>query len=103
MGFIRKITGVQGQIDAANRNTDAQLAASKQAAEAEQRAAQVAAQSVADQQRLIQERQAAADKASQLNQNTLQTADVQLQQDEGGQVAVKRRASFGRTYTGVQI
>jgi hypothetical protein len=103
MGFVRKITGVQGQIDAANRNTDAQLAASKQAADAEARAAQVAAQSVADQQRLTMERQAASEKAAKLNQGTLQTADVQLQQDQGGQVAVKRRSAFGRVLTGVQI
>lgn len=107
MGYVRKKTGVQGQIDAANRNADAQIAATKQAADQAQQQLMLAAKAAAEQQAMIAGRMAAEKKASDAAGQPLDVAEVQL--DEAptqSAIAAKRskRASFGRNYsTGVGI
>ena len=107
MGFIRKITGVQAQIDAANQNADAQENATRQAAQAQTQALMDNARAAAEQQAQVAARSAAESKAQVAVSAPLQTADVQLQQDptmSSAQVRNKRLASFGRNYsTGVSI
>ena len=103
MGFVRKVTGIQGQIDAANRNADAQLAATSEAAKNQASQLQASAKAAADQQAMLAARSAAEDKAGQSAATPLQTADVQLDENSPDSVTAtraKRRASFGRNYSG---
>lgn len=107
MGFVRKITGVQAQIDAANANADAQIKATKQAAADQQRSLMETAKAAADQQALLSQRNAASIKAEKVASTPLDSVDVSL--DAGADTTGKRkatRASFGRNYgggTGVSI
>ena len=99
MGAIRKLTGVQSQIDAANRNARVQEEAAQAAAKAAAEAAQVSAQSAANQQRNAQEReQIQADIAGRLA--APESADVQLgnANDNSSGATRRRRATFGRNY-----
>jgi hypothetical protein len=102
MGFVRKKTGIQGQIDAAAMNADAQEAATKQAAMAQQRALMDSARAAAASTSQIAARAAAESKAADAASQPLATADVQLD-DPTGQDGVAarrtRRASFGRGYS----
>lgn len=107
MGFLRKITGQQAQIDQRARNADAQIAATQQAATASANAAIQQAKQVADNTKLVAERDAANTAAQDALSTPLDTADVQLQADTGLGVAAssrKRKAKFGQNYsTGVTI
>lgn len=107
MGKVRKITGVQGQIDAANRNADAQNAATKAAADAQAAALVASAKAAADAQRNAAARLAVEDKASDAASQPLGTADVQLDEDATTSVSARRnqrKAAFGKNYsTGVSI
>lgn len=108
MGFVRKVTGVQGQIDAANKNASAQEAATKAAAAAAQQQLMQSAKSAAEQQAQMAARSAAEDKASDAVAKPLDNADVQLDENSPDSVTAtrnKRRASFGRNYSsgGVSI
>jgi hypothetical protein len=104
MGFVRKITGVQGQIDATNRNTDAQNNATKQAAQAQAAALQASAQAAADGQAQAAARSAAEQKAADAVSAPLDQADVQLQSNNTDQTTTEQRrtrqASYGRNYSG---
>ena len=104
MGFLRKVTGVQQQINATNRNADAQVAATKQAASSQAAALQASAQAAANSQAQASARSAAEQKASDAVSTPLQTADVQLSADNTGQSAEQQRrttqASYGRNYSG---
>lgn len=102
MGFIRKITGTQAQIDAGDRNAAAQEAATKQAAASEAAALQTQARAAADQQSLMSARMAAEDQAREAANRPLDTADVQLRGDSTETVSTarrKKRAQFGRSYS----
>lgn len=102
MGFVRKITGVQGQIDAANENNRMQLEAATKAQEAAASASAAQAQAAADQQRMIAEREAIQQAVSDSLNKPREVADVQV--DAAGTNSAgstrKRRAQFNRTYSG---
>lgn len=107
MGFLRKITGQQAQIDQQARNADAQIAATQQAAADSANAAIQQARQVAENTALVAQRDAANQQAQDALSTPLDTADVQLQADTGLGVAAgtrKRKAKFGQNYTsGVTI
>ena len=107
MGFVRKITGVQSQIDATEQNAAAQENATKQAAAAQTQTLMQNAPATAAQQGQLAARSAAEAKASAAVSQPLDSADVQLQADSPDSAAAsrnKRRAAFGRNYsTGVSI
>lgn len=103
MGFVRKVTGVQDQIDATNANADAQKQATLQAAKDQQAALAASATASAQQQSQLAARSAAADKASQIASQPLADADVSLDQNSPDSVTAtraKRKASFGQNYSG---
>lgn len=105
MGFLRKVFGVQGQIDAANRTADAQIAATKQAAEGQVATLNAAARAAAQNQAQIAARAAMEAKAGEVVSAPLADAEVQL--DLTAQSTINRRgrrAQFGRGVpTGVSI
>lgn len=107
MGFVRKITGAQGQIDATNANTKATEDATTQAAQDQQAALAASAQAASQGQASLAARSAAEDKAQQAASTPLGQADVQLDADQSDSVTAtsgKRKAQFGRNYSGgVQI
>jgi hypothetical protein len=100
MGFHRKMSGQQGQIDAAKENTRMQEKAAKQAAEAASASAQASAQAAADQQRNMQERaQVEADVKANLDKPA-ENVDVQIDAPNTNSAGAtkRRRATFGRNY-----
>jgi hypothetical protein len=107
MGAVRKLTGVDKQVDAANKNTDAQVQATAQAAAQQQQALMASARAAADQQAQLAARSAAESKAATAASAPLETADVQLDPDASESAAggkARRRAAFGRNYsTGVSV
>lgn len=107
MGWVRKQTGVQAQIDAANKNAEAQEQATTQAAEAQAMALQDSARAAAEAQTLQAARLAAETKAADVAAIPMGEADVQLQVDAPNSAAAarrKRRTAFGQNYSGgVQI
>lgn len=107
MGFVRKTSGVQAQIDAQNKNADAQEKATKQAAADQQTALMSQAKATAEQQTMLSERAKAEEMASEIASAPRGTADVALSAPADEPVAVtrrNRRASFGQGYsTGVSI
>lgn len=108
MGFIRKISGVQAQIDATNKNAAAQEDATRQAASQQQQALMDSARAAADQQANAAARMAVERKASDIASAPLESADVQLDQNSPDSVTAtraKRKAAFGRNYasSGVSI
>lgn len=102
MGFIRKITGVQAQIDAAARNADAQIAATQQAAINTQGTLNAQAKAAADQMAMQAAREAVADKAAAVIGQPLATAEVALE-DPTARPQRKTRGAFGRGTSGVSI
>lgn len=104
---MRKVTGVQKQTDATNRNAAAMEADTKQASMANQAALSASAKASADQQSMLSARSAAEAKATAAVSAPLGSADVQLDEDSADSVSAtrnKRKASFGRSYTsGVSI
>lgn len=104
---IRSLTGAQGQIDAMNRNADAQIAAAQQAADAQVSALNASAQAAVDAQRLAAERQQAEAAASDAASVPLAVADIALDSATTESVATTRRktrAQFGKNYnSGVNI
>lgn len=107
MGFVRKLTGVQGQIDATNRQADLQIAAAKQAADAQVAALNSASQAASDAQRLAADRARVESVAAASASQPLAVADVALDPaTEGSALGTRRktRALFGRgAGTGVSI
>lgn len=103
MGFVRKVTGVQGGIDAANRNADAQIQATKQAAEQNQQALAETARSAAQQQSMLAARNAAMDVARESVSTPTESVQVDLAAQETPGTRRGRRAQFGRGSTGVSI
>lgn len=101
MGWVRKTTGIQGQIDAAAKNADAQEKATREAAAAQQRALLDSAKAAADNQAQIAARAAAEAAASDAVSQPLATADVQLSSSTEDTATKRRtrRASFGRNYS----
>lgn len=102
MGFVRKITGVQAQTDAANRNADAQETATKEATKNQAAALAASAKAAAQQQAQIAARSAAESLAEDAAKAPLGTAEVRL--DTSGDESVvkaknQRKASFGREYS----
>lgn len=107
MGFVRKITGVQGQIDATNRAADMEAQNLQQQAQAQANALNQAAQATAQNQRMLAARSVAEDAARTQASQALETVDVQLDEtptDSTIGMARKRRAQFGKNYSaGVNI
>lgn len=102
MGFIRKLTGAQAQIDAAAKNADAQIAATQQAAIDTQSTMNAQAKAAADQMSMQAAREAASDKAAAAIGQPLATADVALE-DPTARPTRKTRGAFGRGTSGVSI
>lgn len=105
MGFVRKITGVQGQIDAAKRNAKTQEDALKQSAQQAEANAMSAAKSAADSQAQIAARSVAEQKAQDAVSTPLAQVDVSVDTDSTSTSDVRRRrAKFGKDYSvGVNI
>jgi Tfp pilus assembly protein PilV len=104
MGFLRKITGVQGQINAANRNAEAQEQAIAQAEQQTVQTMQANAKAVADQQAQFAARQAAEAAATAAVSLPMEQAEVKL--DEAGATSTSRKArrrKFGQSVSGVSI
>lgn len=109
MGLVRKLTGAQGQIDAMNRDADAQIAAAKQAAEGQVAALNASAQAAADAQRQAAERSKVEAAAAASAAVPMAVADVALDPVATQSIAgtrKKTRAQFGKNYgagSGVNI
>lgn len=108
MGFIKKVTGIQGATDAANANAKATEDAAKQSAAAQQEALTASAQAAAQQQAQASQRAQAEQTAADAASTPTQTADVELDPQDATQDATtarqNRRASFGRNYgTGISL
>jgi len=107
MGFVRKITGTQAQIDAARANAAATVDATNQAAARQEAQLIQQAKAAADSQAQIAARQAAEAKAASAVSAPLGQADVALDAPSTVSTPVarrKRQASFGTGYsTGVSI
>lgn len=106
MGFLRKITGVQGQIDAAKQSARTQAAAAQSEAQANANAAVDQARQAAEQQALLQAREQASTQADALLSVAPETAEVQLDSataESATSVRRKRRATFGAGVSGVAI
>lgn len=96
-------TGVQGQIDATNRNADAQAAATAQATRDQQAALMATAQAAADQQMTLAARQDAEAQAKAAVSAPLETAEVAVDaptSESGSATRAKRRRQFGQGYSG---
>jgi predicted metalloprotease len=103
MGYVRKITGVQKQIEATQANAAAQERATLQAAKDQQAALAASAKAAADQQSQLAARSAVEATAAAAASAPLASADVQLEQDSPDSVTAtraKRKAAFGRNYGG---
>lgn len=103
MGYVRKLTGVDDQKAATERNAAMQEAATKQAAQAQQAALGASAKASADAQSQIAARSAVEDAAKEAASQPLGTADVQLDAAPGESTTAarnKRKASYGRSYSG---
>lgn len=105
MGFVRKITGVQAQIDAAQDSARAQENAVKQSAAAAEANAMQVAKSSAMQQAQMAARSVAEQKAVDAASVPLGKVDVSVESDATSTGAVRqRRAKFGKDYTtGVKV
>lgn len=104
MGFVRKITGVQSQIDATNKNADAQIEATKKSAELNQAALAETARAAAEQQAMMSARNAATDKAKEAISTPTESVQVDLAASETPTTRRGRRAQFGRgVSSGVSI
>jgi hypothetical protein len=99
-GFIRKITGVDQQIEAANRNADAQISATRQTAMSQQSALMSQAKATADQQKALSERAKAEATASSVATQSNENVDVLVggKADNSLDATKKRRATFGTGY-----
>lgn len=108
MGWLKSVTGAQGQIDAANANEAATSAAEKQTAQEDIQQSSDAALAASRQQSQIVQRQAASDAAAAALSAPLDTANVQLDaptDDSAAGLANTKRKQFGTgTYSsGVNI
>lgn len=105
MGFIRKITGVQSQIDATNANADAQIAATQQAAQDNQAQLAETARAAAEQQAMMAARNAAAEKVKEATSTPVEDVQVDLAAKDTPTARKARRAQFGKgaASTGVSI
>ena len=107
MGTVRKLTGAQGQIDAANRNADAQLEASKQATQGQVQALNASATAAANAQKQAAARSQAEAAAAAAVSAPLAVAEVALDPaatESGAATARKKRAQFGKSFSsGVNI
>lgn len=107
MGFVRKVTGVQGQIDATNRAADMEAQNLQQQAQANANALNQSAQATAQNQQMLAARAVAEDAARTQASQALETVDVATQDtptDSTIGMARKRRAQFGKNYSsGVNI
>lgn len=107
MGFVskvvKKVTGVQDQINAQNANAKAQVDATDEASQAQQAALAASAQAAAQQTAATAARTAAEQQASDIASTAVQTSSVQLSQNSTNGTSADdatRRAKFGRNYTG---
>lgn len=110
MGFLRKLTGVQGQIDSAaaaveasRANADATIAATQQATSDAQATMNAQAKAAALQLSQQVARDAAAQKAADAVGTPMEEAVVSLDSPIKSRAASRSRRAFGRGTTGVQI
>lgn len=102
MGFLRRLTGAQQQIDAADKNAKLQEDATRQAAANQAAAMNAAANAAAQQQALAAERAAAQDKAEAIVSAPLAAPDVSVANEAQGATSARRqrRARFGQSFSG---
>ncbi len=106
MGFVRKITGVQGQIDATNRAADIEAKNAAETARASADALNQSAAALAQNQKMLAERAKVEEAANSAMSRPLATADVQLAEAptmSGAESSRRRRAKFGRGSASVSI
>jgi hypothetical protein len=108
MGFLRKLTGAQGQIDAAKKNANATMAAAKLSADSQIAALNATTQAAAAAQAQAAERSRVEREAADAVSKPLEVADVSLAPAATGSAvgdARRKRAQFGRGYsaTGVNL
>jgi DNA-binding helix-hairpin-helix protein with protein kinase domain len=108
VGFLRKITGVQAQIDATRRQADAEIANTKAVSENAALAANSSAEAAASAASQNAARQQALDAAAKAQQQPMAQADVLLETptvETATASARRRKAQFGnKTYSsGVNI
>lgn len=101
IGWLRKVTGAQAQIDAANANEAATSAAAKATAAANIKQSQDAAMAAASEQQQVAARQVADDAASAAVSAPLASADVQLDAPTDGSAAAAAAAKRKKFGTGV--
>jgi hypothetical protein len=101
MGWLRKLTGVDKQIKAAEKNEKATSAAARDAAQANIKQAQEQALEASRQQQLIAERAVAADAAAAAVSLPLDTAEVRLDAPTDASAAATGRAKRKKFATGV--
>lgn len=110
MGFIRKLTGAQGKIDAMQKQADAQIAAQNAAADAQAAATRDAAVASADSRVQAIQREALSKQVAEaelsaepVNAPEVRVDGVDPEQSAAGKKR-KLRATFGTGYsTGVSI
>lgn len=107
MGFFRKLTGAQQQVDAIKENAARQAEATRQAASQAQQQLMQTAKAAADSQALASARMVAETKASDAVSQPMAIADVQLDPNGplGQMISRRRKASFRASASsgGVQI
>lgn len=104
MGYVRKKTGIQAQIDAGQANAAAQEASIQQAAKAQQQAMMDTAVAAARQQSAIAARSAAEAKAADAAAAPIETADVVLDEPVPTVARKAKRARFGTGYnSGISV
>lgn len=101
MGWLKKVTGAQAQIDAANANEAATSAAAKETAAANIKQSQEQAMAAAREQQQIAARQVASDAAQAAVSLPLQSADVQLDAPTDASAAATSAAKRKKFGTGV--
>lgn len=98
MGWLKKVTGAQAQIDAVNANEAATSAAAKQTAADNIKQSQEQAMAAAREQQQIAARQVASDAAAAAVSAPLDSADVQLDaptDTSASAASAARRKKFG--------
>lgn len=100
MGWLRKATGAQDQIDAANANEAATSKAAIETAQANIKQSNEAALQAAQQQQQVAEREAASQEAAAAASTPLESAQVQLDSPSDTSAAATARLKRKKFGTG---
>lgn len=107
MGWLRKVTGIQAQINAAKANAANSIAALKATQQATVSAQVDQARTATEQQAAAIARESAISKANDMLDVPMETADVQVEAtgtESAAAASRRKRGQFGRDwYSGVQL